>query len=90
MEAFSESDVSACVAHIGMLLSRKPELIGLEVMPEVMDVANKLPKRIEKGQWVRMKRGLYKGDLARVLDLVEGGDKVRFIMYNNHAPRWPT
>jgi hypothetical protein len=77
IEAYSESDVSACVAKLQQLLSRKPELISYGIMPEVMDVGEKLPKPITDGQWVRLKRGLYKGDLARVVGVVESGDKVR-------------
>lgn len=76
IEAYSESDVSACVAKLQQLLSRKPELISYGIMPEVMDVGEKLPKPITDGQWVRLKRGLYKGDLARVVGVVESGDKV--------------
>lgn len=48
--------------------------IPLTDMTAVLTVAMK-KKPIREGQWVRMRRGLYKGDLARVVALFDGGEK---------------
>ena len=78
IEARNEADASAAVrANSRFILSQRLEVVEYRYMATSLAVSESVaPKPLKHGQWVRFKRGLYKGDLARVIAILEGGSKV--------------
>eukprot|EP00968_Pinguiococcus_pyrenoidosus_P026203 scaffold7060_cov280-Pinguiococcus_pyrenoidosus.AAC.8 len=75
VEGRSEPKVKAALEGINNVYMRKIKLVPLNQMTEVLNVARKARKPLRNGRWIRMKRGIYKGDLAKVLEVLEGGAK---------------
>uniref|UniRef100_A0A7S1XNW4 KOW domain-containing protein n=1 Tax=Phaeomonas parva TaxID=124430 RepID=A0A7S1XNW4_9STRA len=75
VEGRSEPKVKAALGGINNVYMRKIKLVPLGQMTEVLNVARRAKKPLREGQWVRLKRGVYKGDLAKVLEMVDGGSK---------------
>lgn len=48
------------------LFSWKIKLVPIKEMTDVLTVTKK-PVHLEKNSWVRVKRGVYRGDIAQVL-----------------------
>ena len=78
IEARNEADAAEAVrCNSRFVLSQRLEVVEYRYMPHSLAVSEKIaPKPLKNGQWVRFKRGLYKGDLARVIAILEGGSKV--------------
>ncbi|EKU23098.1 transcription initiation protein spt5, partial [Nannochloropsis gaditana CCMP526] len=78
IEARNEADASAAIrANSRFILSQRLEVVEYRYMATSLAVSEKVaPRPLRDGQWVRFKRGLYKGDLARVMAILEGGSKV--------------
>lgn len=73
IEAFSVSQVEQAIRGLDLITSYggiKPLL--LDEMTDVLQVGKRLDKQ-EPGNWVRIQRGVYKGDLAQVYKVPEGG-----------------
>ncbi|KAK9097434.1 hypothetical protein Sjap_022931 [Stephania japonica] len=57
------------------IYSAKPSLVPIKEMTDVLSVETKAID-ISRDTWVRMKNGMYKGDLAKVVDVDDVGQKV--------------
>ncbi|PRP82026.1 transcription elongation factor SPT5-like [Planoprotostelium fungivorum] len=79
VEADKESHVSQAIKGL-RALHYKLKLVPIREMVDVMTVAKK-NLNLKRGDWVRSKRGVYKGDLAQVYqyDEVRGKLIVKFI-----------
>jgi transcription elongation factor SPT5 len=78
VEAYRDSQVKTAVAGISDLYSWKPgsiNMVPLDEMPAVMRVTSER-KLYKKGDYVRVTRGPYKGDPARVVDTRDNGKSV--------------
>jgi len=75
-------EVGACDnAGIPDLYGWKPgsiQAVPLDEMTQVVNVSHRR-KHLKENAWVRLKRGAYKGDLARVKRLLESGSRVRSV-----------
>ena len=69
LEAFKEGHVREAIRGVNWVFQSKVAQVPRNEMHQVyeMDKANKA--MIKKGQWVRIKNGLYSGDLAKVLEV---------------------
>ncbi|KAI8894347.1 hypothetical protein BC833DRAFT_605194 [Globomyces pollinis-pini] len=69
-------------AHVVEAIDKMNNMYGsrLQLVPvnEMVDCLRTKPKEldIKLGMWIRIKRGKYEGDLAKVLDISESGDNV--------------
>lgn len=73
VEAISSAQVEQAIRGLDLITSYggiKP--IELDEMTDVLQVGRRLDKQ-EKGNWVRVQRGMYKGDLAQVYRVPDGG-----------------
>merc|ERR1719242_1110460 len=75
VEAFKEIHVSRAVEGIEGLNMWKIKLVKLKDMTSALVVKMTDPT-ISRGQWVRMKKGIYKDDLAQVWDVQDQGAKI--------------
>lgn len=76
IEARSEAHVKAAVdGLIGVYVSNAPILVPIEEMPDLLKSRRKQTP-LQVGGWVRIKKGVYKGDLARIDDVPESTDFV--------------
>lgn len=74
IEARSSQQVSqACNGLVGVYLSRGINLVPIEEMASLLQI-RKQDSTVKPGSWVRLKRGIYAGDLAQVVDVTELGD----------------
>jgi transcription elongation factor SPT5 len=71
LEAFKEGHVREAIKGMIHIRQQKVTQIPREEMHQVyeMDKANKI--QLKKNQWVRIKNGLYTGDLAKVIGVTE-------------------
>ena len=75
IEAWREQDIIAAVDGVShVFMGTKPTLIPLEEMPDLLRI--KKSKQLEPAMYVRIKRGLYQGDLAMVSDVDTNGTEV--------------
>ncbi|KAK3702448.1 transcription elongation factor spt5 [Vermiconidia calcicola] len=75
IEAWRQEDIMPAldgVSHVFM--GTKPTMISLEEMPDLL--RTKRSKQLEPGMYVRVRRGLYLGDLAQVVDVESNGTTV--------------
>lgn len=76
VEARSEAHVKQAVEGlIGVYVSNAPILVPIEEMPDLLK-SKKKHTPLQVGGWVRIKKGVYKGDLARIDDVPETTDFV--------------
>ncbi|KAL4420140.1 hypothetical protein ABPG77_010356 [Micractinium sp. CCAP 211/92] len=69
VEAHKEAHVKEALRGLRMIYASKPpKLVPLREMVDAIRVMRGTEKAIEAGSWVRIKGGLYKGDLAKVMD----------------------
>jgi transcription elongation factor SPT5 len=96
VEAYREAQVRQAVAGINDLWGWKPDAIKLVPVPQMTAALNVSAARdtYRRGMFVRFTRGLPKGDVAQVVDVIEGGAKLvlRFVPRVNYkalgkAPR---
>ena len=77
VEAFREAHVKQALEGVPNVYAWRPggvKVVPTQDMPSVLTAAVKRD-RLKKGVFVRVARGLYKGDLAQVLDLLDGGSR---------------
>jgi hypothetical protein len=76
VEAFREAQVRAAVAGIPDLYGWKPDAITLVPVPQMTASLRVSSARVafSRGQFVRVARGVYKGDLAQVVRGSAGGE----------------
>jgi len=74
VESFSEPALIEAVKGIRNLMQYTMRLVPISDMTTVMTVVPK-KKPVKKGEWVRLTRGHYKGDLALVKDVTAGNQK---------------
>ncbi len=82
VEARSESHVLKALAGLrSVYFSKKPKLVPVEEMVTAITYIRPASKSVAAGSWVRMKSGLYKGDLARVefVDINDGRAIVKIV-----------
>jgi transcription elongation factor SPT5 len=76
IEARSEAHVKQAIdGLIGVYVSNTPLLIPIEEMPDLLKSRRKQTP-LQVGGWVRIKKGVYKGDLAKIDDVPESTDFV--------------
>jgi transcription elongation factor SPT5 len=74
VEGFSEPHLMQAVSGIRMLMIYTMTIVPINDMTSIMEVKSK-KKPVKRGQWVRCTRGHFKGDLARVEEVLEDGMK---------------
>lgn len=74
VEALSEAFAKEVIVGLRMLYASSFSQVPVGEMTSVLATTVR-KKPIKEGQWVRIKRGPLKGDLARVVGLFEGGSK---------------
>jgi transcription elongation factor SPT5 len=74
VEALSEAFAKEVIVGLRMIYGSSFSQVPVAEMTSVLN-AKVVKKPIKDGQWVRIKRGPLKGDLARVVGLFEGGSK---------------
>lgn len=82
VEARSESHVLKALSGLrSVYFSKKPKLVPIEEMVTAITYIKPSRKAVAPGSWVRMKSGLYKGDLARVefVDVNDGRASVKLV-----------
>jgi transcription elongation factor SPT5 len=76
VEAKNQADVSTALGGLNLVLGARLTMVPMTDMPAVLNVGEKALKKTPViNQWVRIKRGLYKDDLARVFELTDYGEK---------------
>ncbi len=75
VEAWSEAFVREIINTLRMIYPNSLAQIPTKDMTQLLEVMP-LKKPLEEFQFVRMKRGPNKGDLARVLQVLDGGERV--------------
>ncbi|KAH9063597.1 early transcription elongation factor of RNA pol II, NGN section-domain-containing protein, partial [Lactarius vividus] len=75
VEARSQKQVSeACNGLVGIYPSRGVTLVPIDEMASLLLIKK---QETTTGNWVRIRRGKYQGDLASVVDIAENGEEVR-------------
>ncbi|KAH9022167.1 transcription elongation factor Spt5 [Lactarius pseudohatsudake] len=76
VEARSQKQVSeACNGLVGIYPSRGVTLVPIDEMASLL-LIKKQETTVNPGNWVRIRRGKYQGDLAQVVDITENGEEV--------------
>lgn len=80
IEAFSAAQVEFAINGLDLFTSYEGiKALRLEEMTDVLKVAKRLDKQVE-GNWVRLTRGMYKGDLAQVCSVRDGGNESQIMI----------
>eukprot|EP00049_Salpingoeca_infusionum_P012504 m.228852 g.228852 ORF g.228852 m.228852 type:complete len:1116 (-) comp15196_c2_seq1:1201-4548(-) len=80
IEAWSKQDILEAIDGLEAITGRySQKLIDQEERPAILSVRKPLPS-VRKGQWVRIKRGLYQNDLAKVIGLDSRSGKPKAIV----------
>jgi transcription elongation factor SPT5 len=74
VEAHRESSAQEIIKNMRMCMPWSIKLVPINEMTAVLTVASK-KKAIKGDAWVRVKRGVYKGDLGKVDMLLDSGSK---------------
>jgi len=75
VEAEKEVHVRKAIANIRFVNTRKVTLVPIKEMVQAITIQKKKIS-VKRGDWVRMKRGIYKGDLAQVLATADQGTQI--------------
>lgn len=75
IEADKLGNVQNAIKNFRTLSTYKMMLVPLKEMPDVLTVAN-ASSGLKRGDWVRVKRGLYRGDIAQVVEYDEPRGRV--------------
>ncbi|KAJ3044652.1 transcription elongation factor spt5 [Rhizophlyctis rosea] len=75
LEAFHQAQVAAAIENVPDLYGGKLTIVQLEEMPACLTIKTR-ENEIKPRQWVRVKRGIYQGDLGRVLEISDSGDMI--------------
>jgi transcription elongation factor SPT5 len=73
LEAFEEVSVREAIQGLTSLYHSSLKIVPIQQMTSLLTITVK-KRPLKAGQWVRIKRGELKGDLAKVLSLNEGGE----------------
>lgn len=81
IEAFKQTHVKAAIEGIGSLKlgSFEQKMVPIKEMTEVLRVT-KQQAVLTRGQWVRLKRGIFKDDLAQVYHVEQAQNRVELKM----------
>lgn len=76
IEAYKEANVKEAIAGMSNLKENSIKIVPQNEMIQVFNY-DKLEKiDIKKGQWVRVKSGLYENDLAQIIDIEDSSNKI--------------
>lgn len=75
IESYKQPHVKAAIEGVSALNQYKQEMVPIKQMTDIMKVL-KLNVTLKRNQWVRIKRGIYKDDIAQVYHLAEAQNKV--------------
>lgn len=76
IEAFKEANVREAIAGMSNLRENSIKIVPPNEMVQIFNF-DKIEKiDIKKGQWVRIKTGLYENDLAQVVDIEDTANKI--------------
>jgi len=75
IEAEKETHVSNAIKGMSSLQYWSLKLVPIKEMVDVMTVSKKSVS-LQKGDWVRIKRGVYRGDVAQIYDVDEAKGRV--------------
>eukprot|EP00842_Homolaphlyctis_polyrhiza_P004843 jgi/Hompol1/535/HPOL_004495-RA len=75
IEAEKQAHVSEAIQGVINMYGSKLTLVPIHEMVDCLNIKTK-DIGLKHGQWVRMKRGKYDGDLAQICEVPEGGDTV--------------
>lgn len=76
VEAYKEAHVRDALKGLrGVFHSKLPRLVPLNEMVDAVTVPQKHIRSIVPGSWVRMRLGVYKGDLGKVLAVEQGSGR---------------
>ncbi|KAJ1677881.1 transcription elongation factor spt5, partial [Spiromyces aspiralis] len=75
LEARNQAQAQSALDKVSGLLGSKLQLVPVDQMQDVVTVKKKLPQ-LQNGAWVRVRRGKYAGDLARVISVSDTMDTV--------------
>lgn len=76
IEAFSDKHVYVAISNIPIIFGSKITLVGFQDRTQIFESDPTKNVEVKIGQWVRVKKGLYEGDLAQVEDFDEAKSKV--------------
>ena len=90
VESTSQAAVtSVLMGLVGVFMSQPPKLVPIEEMAAMLRI-KKQEEDYTEGQWVRIKRGKYAGDLAQIIDvepLTRGEAGIKLIPRIDLTPR---
>lgn len=70
VEAHKETHVREALSGLRSIFhSKPPRIVPLTEMVEAVTVETTSVKAVQPGSWIRMRAGLYKGDLGKVIDV---------------------
>jgi transcription elongation factor SPT5 len=76
IEAFKEANVREAIAGISTIRNDSIKLVPIEEMTQVLNF-DKLEKvDLKKGDWVRIKTGIYEADLAQIMEIEDTALKI--------------
>eukprot|EP01119_Soliformovum_irregulare_P001937 TRINITY_DN1184_c0_g1_i1.p1 TRINITY_DN1184_c0_g1~~TRINITY_DN1184_c0_g1_i1.p1 ORF type:complete len:997 (-),score=365.73 TRINITY_DN1184_c0_g1_i1:156-3146(-) len=75
IEADKEVHVKNAIKNMRLFQSFEIKLVPMKEMPEILTVTRK-NANLKRGDWVRVKRGLYRGDIAQVNEYYEAKGEV--------------
>ncbi|XP_044014495.1 transcription elongation factor SPT5-like [Aphidius gifuensis] len=75
IESYKQPHVKAAIEGVSALNQYKQEMVPIKEMTDIMKVL-KLNVTLKRNQWVRIKRGIYKDDIAQVYHVAESQNKV--------------
>ncbi len=76
IEAFKEANVREAIQDISFLRENSIKIVPLTEMTQVFNYDKIERLDIKPGKWVRMKFGIYEGDLAQVIDIEDPVSKI--------------
>ena len=76
IEAFKEANVREAIAGMSNLRENSIKIVPPNEMTQIFNFDRIEKIDIKKGQWVRIKSGLYENDLAQVIDIEDTANKI--------------
>ncbi|KAJ3330941.1 transcription elongation factor spt5 [Blyttiomyces sp. JEL0837] len=76
IEAKKMAHVVSAVENIAGIYAQSVKVVPIDDMVACLRIKSR-EKDIKEGAWVRVKKGKYAGDLAKILDIIDGGAAVR-------------
>lgn len=75
IEAIAEPLARDAINGLRGIFQSSLQKIPVREMTSVVTIS-KVKKPLVEGQWVRLSRGVLKGDLARIVEIIEGGSRI--------------